>query len=72
MDCYNSVFNCHINDADKRARKLLKKVYPAVAKEIKRIKKKHNGIMGIFKEPPSPSIYLYVGMVTAFVNQKEI
>jgi len=70
MDGHFSVFNSHINDADKRAREVMKTFFLDDLKNIEAIEKQHNGIMAIFDCEPKCSTVLYVGLVTAFVNEK--
>ncbi len=69
MTPYFAVFNSHINNADKRVRRIMKEYFPDDLKELKKIEKKGNGIMTIFQDDPCLSTYLYTGLVTAFVNE---
>lgn len=70
MTPYFAVFNNHINNADERAREVMKAFYSNDLKELVKIEKKGKGIMIIFQEEPSLSTFLYTGLVTAFVNEK--
>lgn len=65
---YFSVFNSHVNDAHKRAMKMLRLHFSEFYNEIKKQEKK--GIMGIFDKHPTPSTAAYVALVTAFVNER--
>ena len=65
-----AVFNGHINDADKRARALLKAISPNMLETIEDIEQRHKGIMGIFNEPATEVTAFYVALVTAYVNEK--
>ena len=69
MDITFSVFNNHVNKADKRARKLMRKHYPDWADEIDKATDK--GIMSIFDKAPTPATAAYSMLVTAFVNENK-
>lgn len=67
MDGFFSVFNGHINDADKRARAALS---PQQRAFVERVERDGGGIMEIFDRKPSPALQRYVELVTAFVNEE--
>lgn len=71
MTPHFAVFNLHINDADQRARKVLKKTDPHWLKTIEKIEKKEGGIMAVMNHPKSPAVAAYVALVTLFVNGEE-
>jgi hypothetical protein len=62
-----AVFNGHINDADVRARTFMRVVCPAFLKEVEKIEKEENGIMGLFKNKPTVATATYIMLVNAFV-----
>jgi hypothetical protein len=64
---YISVFNGHINQADERARALLRFIAPNEAAEVDSIAA--TGIMAIFNKPPTVAAAMYSAMVAAYVNQ---
>lgn len=70
MDLKFSVFNGHINDANKRTRKIMREVAPDMLKRVDQIKRKGGGIMAIFDYGPSdePALMMFASMVAAFVN----
>jgi hypothetical protein len=67
MDVNFSVFNQHINKADKRALRVMKDNFPILFKEIKEIEEV--GIMSIFQKDPTNATLMYTALVTAFVNK---
>ncbi len=67
MDVNFSLFNNHVNDAGKRAMKVLKDNFPDFYKEIK--KADEVGIMSLFNVEPTKAALVYVALVTAFVNK---
>jgi hypothetical protein len=67
MDPGFAVFNQHVNDAGKRALKILESQFPSFVEEVK--KAEEEGIMVIFNEKPTPATAAYVALVTAFVNE---
>jgi hypothetical protein len=73
MSAFIAVFNSHVNNADERARALMKEFFPEQLAEVEAMevegKKYADGIMTIFNLGVSPAIMLYVGLVTAFVNE---
>ena len=69
LDPFFSVFNGHVNDADKKARACLSEYFTGSLEEVERIEKKHNGIMGIFDEEPNIHTNAYVALVTYIVNE---
>lgn len=66
MDGFISVFNGHINDADKRARAILSDKH---REEVERIEREGEGIMAIFDRSPTSATLRYVELVTQFVNE---
>ncbi len=70
MDVQFSVFNQHINNAEKRTRKIMRKIAPKYLRRVDYIKRNSGGIMAIFDYSPSdePATMMYASMVTAFVN----
>jgi hypothetical protein len=67
MGSRGCVFNCHVNDADKRARETLAISYPTFLEEVEKIEEEENGIMGIFHREPTQATMAYTILVTAFV-----
>ncbi len=70
MDVKFSVFNQHINNAEKRTRKIMRGIAPKYLRRVDYIKRKGGGIMAIFDYSPSdePATMMYARMVAAFVN----
>ena len=64
-----AVFNQHINDAGKRALKVMEENYPLAYARVVEIEKQEHGIMGIFHQLPEEATMMYVALVTAFVNE---
>jgi hypothetical protein len=62
-----AVFNGHSNDADARARTFMRVVCPSFLKEVEKLEKAENGIMGIFNHKPTPATATYIMLVNAFV-----
>lgn len=69
FDSYEALFNCHINNAQKRTEKVMKKHFSDWLKEIKSIEKK-NGLMAIMQTSPTPATACYIGLITYLVNHK--
>jgi hypothetical protein len=69
MDSYFSVFNGHVNNADKRANAefIAQFGQEAYDNEIKPLREK--GIMLIFETDPTRLTMAWVALVTAFVNE---
>ena len=69
MDAYFSVFNCHLNDADKRATMdvIAKFGVKKYAEELQPFQEK--GIMSIFKVEPTDVAKYYVDRVEEYVNE---
>lgn len=67
MDSQISVFNLHVNDAGKRALKVMEDNFPDFYKEIK--KEYDEGIMSIFNYEPTLATGMFCALVTAFVNK---
>ena len=66
MDIYFSVFNSHVNDAHKKAMKVLKKNTP---EHFDALSKAHaKGIMSIFDKKPTPATMAYCVLVAAIAN----
>jgi len=72
MSPYFSVFNGHCNQADKRARAIMKAVAPESLEEVERVEKTGDGIMAVFQNSPTQALAMYVGMVTGFVNENRV
>ena len=72
MDVNFSLFNGHKNDADKRARELLRKTHPKLMDRVEEIEAEQNGIMGVFNVDLEPATMIFVGMVAAFVNEEHV
>ena len=66
-DVIFSMFKNHVNDAGKRAMKVLKENFPDFYKEVKKADK--NGIMSLFNVDPTEAALVYAALVTAFVNK---
>lgn len=65
-----SVFNSHSNDADTRARAVMRENgMKAWLKEVEDLEAKENGIMAIFNHEPTAATGAYVALVTLFVNE---
>ena len=69
LSASESVFNGHINDADKRARQVMKDYFPEQLKVVEEVEKKGGGIMAIFQQEPLLETMAYVVLVTAFANE---
>lgn len=69
----HSVFNGHINNANKRAREIMKGIAPDFLKRINQIERKGGGIMAIFDYNPGdePATMMFASMVAAFVNDAQ-
>lgn len=61
------VFNGHVNDADKRARRLMEVISPEWLAEVKKKEKAGGGIMAIFQADPTLATMAYAVLVNAFV-----
>ena len=71
MDVFLSVFNGHINDADRRARRAMAASSPDWLAEIERIEREGKGIMAIFSDgPPTVATVRYASLVEGFVNEQ--
>ena len=68
MNGFFSVFNGHVNRADKRARILMGAESPSYLAELRRIEREEHGIMGIFYRKPTRATKRYMALVTLFVN----
>jgi hypothetical protein len=65
-----AVFNGHINDADARARRVLREQGMGQwLSEVETIEHTNGGIMAIFNREPTAATAAYVALVTAFVNE---
>lgn len=64
-----SMFNRHVNDAGKRAMRLLEEQFPTWAERVKALDEEGGGIMYLLQVPPEPASAAYVALVTAFVNE---
>ena len=72
LDGYFSVFNNHINDADRRARAAMRQLCPAFLEQVEAIEKEGNGIMAIFQQSPTPATSYYAALVQYFVNEGKL
>lgn len=72
MDPGFAVFNGHVNNADRRARDLMRRWFKSSLAEVEAIEEKNNGIMAIFHNDPTPAVLAYVALVTAFVNEDRV
>lgn len=69
MDDFTAVFNNHVNNADKRAREIMKKKCPGWLKRVRDREKSGGGIMAIFKTPKHRAFARYAALVQHFVNE---
>lgn len=69
MDLHFSVFNGHVNDANKRARELMRAIAPDWLEKVEEIETKGNGIMAIFDQNVTVEVMMYCSMVAAYVNE---
>lgn len=67
-----AVFNNHVNNADKRARDLMRRACPDLLKEVETIEREEGGIMGIFSRQITTATELYADLVTGYVNSLPI
>lgn len=72
MDGYFSVFNCHLNNAQKRARKVMRSEDPKSLTRLDGIIRRGGGVMAIFQRDPTPETKRFVELVTQFVNEDRI
>jgi hypothetical protein len=70
MDLQFSVFNGHVNDADKRARELMKTIASDWLEEVEKIEKEGDGIMAIFNTQATLASICYASIVAAYVNER--
>lgn len=70
MDRHFSVFNGHVNDADKKARRMMEQLNPDYLKRVEELDEQGDGIMNIFNHPPEPATEMYTLLVTAYVNER--
>ena len=68
MSEYFAVFNCHVNNASERARRVFNKRFGAGSyrKHISPLVKR--GIMSIFDDKPNTYTLFYVATITRIVN----
>lgn len=65
-----SVFNGHLNDADKRARKALVDMGRGDwLDEVERVEKDGEGTMAVFSKESTPATAAYIALVTYLVNE---
>ena len=69
LDAGFSVFNGHINGADRRAREVMRLTFPNHLAKLEEMEEAEGGIMCIFDHPPNPATSTYVALVTYFVNE---
>lgn len=72
MDGYFAVFNCHLNNARKRARKVMRGEDPKGLSRFDGIVKRGGGVMAIFERDPTPDTKRFVELVTQFVNEDRV
>lgn len=73
LDPQYSVFNGHVNDADRRARQVLRACgMNAWLLEVEAIEAEEGGIMAIFHCEVTPATAAYAALVTAFVNEGKL
>lgn len=63
-----AVFNGHVRNADKRARRVLAHEFPDWLAEVEKIEEDGGGIMAIYDHSPTPATAAYVALVTLFAN----
>jgi hypothetical protein len=64
-----SLFNCHKNDANPRARAIMREFFPKWLDEVEGIERDRNGIMAIREiDPITPAIACFMALVTYIVN----
>lgn len=68
-DINTAVFNNHVNDADNRARAIMRDFMPNWLQELEAVERDGNGIMHIFNVKATPATAAYAALVTAFVNE---
>lgn len=65
-----SLFNYHVNNANRRARRVMRDMGKEKwVRQINRLSSKGGGIMYILQVPVSPAIACYLGLIVAFVNE---
>jgi len=69
MDSYFSVFNLHVNQADKKAKKDFLKKYGEHGWETVMAPIIKAGVMCIFKQQPTDMTQYYVDRITFYVNE---
>lgn len=67
-----ALFNLHVNDAGVRAFALMDAYFPKLAASVRRAEKKGGGIMAILDRAPTPATAMFLGLVTAFVNENRL
>ena len=73
-----SVFNNHVNDANKKAKAILAVTHPEILEVVNRIEKRGNGIMALLDDDyvrgkaERFAAAIYMGMVLALVNEDRI
>jgi hypothetical protein len=70
MNLVFSVFNGHVNDANARARALMRVLDPSLLEEVETIEREGNGIMAVFNVAPTTATILFSALVCAYVNEK--
>lgn len=64
-----AVFNGHVNNADQRARTLMRAITPKLLAEVESLEQAEYGIMAIFNHEPTTATSVYSAMVTAYANE---
>lgn len=69
-DIFLSVFNQHINNAGKKALKIVNEMYSVDEKEVQELNRMYkSGIMKIFKVEPNFATQSYCSIVYCIVNK---
>jgi hypothetical protein len=68
MDPFVAVFNEHVNNAGRRARKEMREKCPSYLARVLKRKREGGGIMAIFEPPYYRAFHRYALLVQAFVN----
>lgn len=69
MGLFFAVFNGHKNDADRRARALMKVICPKQLETVEALEGIGGGIMAIFNAEPCTATTIYAALVAAYVNE---
>ncbi len=72
MDPFFSLFNCHVNDAERRAKESFIQKYDEATWKRELQPFINKGIMSIFDKPPSEFTQFFVDEVTRIVNGPDL